>query len=362
MTVGNRTSSAPLLLASNHSILARLTRPRLSRRGLLWGACVALLALIGARPLIADEPVRIGVIGLDTSHSLAFTEIFNGENPAEDVAGFRVTVAYPYGSADIESSASRIPGYTEQIKAMGVEIAESIPELLEKCDCVLLETNDGRLHLEQYRLIAATKKPCFIDKPLAASLADIVAIYDVAAAHDAPVFSCSSLRFSSGPQAARNGEAGDVLGCEAYSPCSLEATHPSLYWYGIHGVEILYTVMGAGCETVSRAHSDDFDFATGVWSDGRIGTFRGIRKGKAGYGGVVYGSNEIRSLGNFDGYRPLVVEIARFFRSGEAPIEPAETIELYAFMTAADESLARNGAPVAIAEVLEAARQEAASR
>lgn len=318
---------------------------------------VAVLSLSVATGALAQEPIRIGIIGLDTSHSIAFTEIFNGENPAEDVAGFRVTVAYPHGSADIESSASRIPGYTEKIQTLGVEIVDSIPALLEKCDCVLLETNDGRLHLEQYRLIAETKKPCFIDKPLAASLKDVVAIFDLAAECDAPVFSCSSLRFSTGVQAARQGAAGNVLGCEAYSPCSLEETHPDLYWYGIHGVEILFTVMGKGCTSVTRAHSDNFDFATGVWSDGRIGTFRGIRQGASGYGGTVYGEKEVRSLGGFDGYRPLVVEIAKFFKTKQAPIDPAETIELHAFMSAADESLARGGVPVSIEEVLKAARE-----
>lgn len=303
-----------------------------------------------------DEPLRIGVVGLDTSHSIAFTEILNDPNAAEDVAGCRVVVACPRGSADIPSSVERIPGYTAKMKELGVEIVETLPELLEKCDAVLLETNDGRPHLEQYREIAAAKKPCFIDKPLAGSLADCVAIFDIAREHGVQVFSCSSLRYATGVQKARAGGAGAVLGCEAYSPCSLEGTHPDLFWYGIHGVEILYTVMQGGCESVTRTTSDDFDVVVGRWSDGRIGSFRGIRKGASGYGGVVYGVDAIQPLGGFDGYRPLVVEIVKFFKTGVNPIDPQETLELYAFMEAADESKRRGGAPVSIAETLEKAR------
>lgn len=334
---------------------------RLSRRRamLLFAALVGCTFFAAPTAARADDPIRIGIIGLDTSHSIAFTELFNAASPSPEVAGFRVTVAYPHGSADIPSSVERIPGYVEKIRTLGVTIVDSIPALLEQCDVVLLETNDGRLHLEQYRQVAAAKKPCFIDKPITASLADAVAIFDLAQEHGVPVFSSSSLRFSAGPQGARKGEAGEVLGCEAYSPCSLEPTHPELYWYGIHGVEILYTVMGPGCESVARLSSDDFDVAVGRWSDGRIGSFRGIRKGASGYGGVAYGSKEIRSLGGFDGYAPLVHAIAEFFRTGKAPVEPAETLELYAFMSAADLSKERGGAPVAIAEVLEAARREA---
>ena len=330
-----------------------------SKSCLMMIACLLGVALHDAslgQVARGNEPLRIGVVGLDTSHSIAFTEILNDPNAAEDVAGCRVVVACPRGSADIPSSVERIPGYTAKMKELGVEIVETLPELLEKCDAVLLETNDGRPHLEQYREIAAAKKPCFIDKPLAGSLADCVAIFEVAREHGVQVFSCSSLRYATGVQKARAGGAGAVLGCEAYSPCSLEGTHPDLFWYGIHGVEILYTVMQGGCESVTRTTSDDFDVVVGRWSDGRIGSFRGIRKGASGYGGVVYGADAIQPLGGFDGYRPLVVEIVKFFKTGVNPIDPQETLELYAFMEAADESKRRGGAPVSIAETLEKAR------
>ena len=197
---------------------------------------------------------------------------------------------------------------------------------------------------------------------MAASLADCVAIYTLAAEKGVPVFSASALRFAAGSQAVRAGSIGEVTGCDTFSPCSLEPTHPDLFWYGIHGCEALYTVMGPGCRTVSRTHTDDFEQVTGEWSGGRIGTFRGIRRGKGGYGGTAFGTTGTAAVGAFDGYAPLARAIAEFFRSGKAPVAADETIELYAFMAAADESRRAGGGPVAVADVLETARREAAGR
>jgi predicted dehydrogenase len=255
-----------------------------------------------------------------------------------------------------------VAGYTEQMKGLGVEIVDSIDALLGKVDAVLLETNDGRPHLEQVRPVLKAGKPVFVDKPLSGSLADAVAIFELARRHKVPLFSSSSLRFSPGAQELRKGKIGEILGCDAYGPCTLEPTHPDLFWYGIHGTETLFTVMGPGCETVVRAGTPDADLVVGTWSGGRIGTYRGIRKGTSDYGGTAFGTKGIETVGKFGGYRPLVVEIVKCFRTGVVPIEERETLELYAFMEAADESKRQGGRPVALADVLAQARAEAAKK
>ena len=326
---------------------------------------LAVFVLVGStvhHRVVAQEPVespkaiRVGIIGLDTSHAIAFTKILNAADAADDVARCRVVAAYPKGSPDIQSSVSRVPGYTEQVKAMGVEIVESIPALLEVVDAVLLETNDGRPHLEQALPLLAAGKPVFIDKPFAGSLADAVAIFEAARKFDTPVFSSSALRFTDGARAIRGGAVGKVVGCDAFSPAPTEPTHPDLYWYGIHGVETLFTVMGPGCQSVVRVHTAETDVVVGTWSGGRIGTFRGIRKGAGGYGGTAHGTEGIKPIGPYGGYRPLLVEIVEFFRTGNPPVDERETLEIYAFMTAADESKKNGGAVVEIDDVLDAAR------
>lgn len=295
---------------------------------------------------------KVGVIGLDTSHSIAFTKALNDPNAAPDLAGFPVVAAYPKGSLTIESSYSRIPKYTEQMKKMGVEIVDSIDELLDKVDVVLLETNDGNRHLEQAIPVFKAGKPVFIDKPVAGSLSDAVAIFDGAEQYNVPVFSSSSLRYMESAQAIRRGERiGSVTGADTYSPALLEETHPDLFWYGIHGVETLFTVMGTGCKNVVRVHSDGTDVVTGTWKDGRIGTFRGRRTGKHSYGGTAFGEQGETQIGPYTGYQPLIREIVNFFPTGEPPVSREETLEIYAFMEAADESKRKGGASVTLESV-----------
>jgi predicted dehydrogenase/DNA-binding beta-propeller fold protein YncE len=306
--------------------------------------------------------IRVGMIGLDTSHCLAFTKLLNDPNATADVAGFRMVAVYPKGSPDIESSTSRVPGYIEQMKKLDVKIVNNLDELVGQVDAILLETNDGRPHLEQ--IIPALKAglPVFVDKPIAGSVTDAVAMFELGRHFKTPLFCSSSLRFSDGPQALRGGSIGKILGCSTYSPCSLEKTHPDLFWYGIHGVEMLFTVMGTGCESVTRASSKDFELVTGTWNDGRIGTFRGIRSGKSGYGGTAFGEKGIAPVGKYDGYKPLVVEIVKFFKTRKVPVTEEETLEIYAFMEASDESKRQGGAPVTIESVMKKARAEAAQK
>lgn len=313
------------------------------------------------QPPEAEKVIRVGIIGLDTSHAVAFTEILNAKNNTGDLSGVRVVAGFPGGSPDLPTSRDRVEGYTAKLRDMGVEIVPSIDELLRRVDAVMLESVDGRPHLDQVRPVIAARKPVFVDKPFAGSLRDCCAIALLAADAEVPIFSSSSLRFSSGFLAARRGEsaAGAVRGCHAYSPCSLEPHHPDLFWYGIHGVEILYTVMGPGCTSVTRTNSAGADVVVGLWNDGRIGVFRGIRDGKATYGALVFGTKDVASAGNYEGYKPLVIEIAKFFKSGKPPVALEETLELYAFMEAADESKRQRGKPVSVAEVLTKARQEA---
>jgi predicted dehydrogenase len=304
------------------------------------------------------EGKRIGIIGLDTSHSPAFTKLFNADDPDPALNGYRVVAAYPQGSEDIPSSVERIPRYTEEVQAMGVEIVDSIDALLEQVDFVLLETNDGRPRLEQAMPVLKANKRIFVDKPVTASLEDAVALYQAAERYETPIFSSSSLRFMSKAQQVRHDAlVGEVTGAMAFSPASLEPNHPDLFWYGIHGVETLFTVMGTGCQSVSRTHTPDTDVVVGKWADGRLGTFRGTRSGKHDYGGVAFGTEGNAVLGPYEGYKGLVLKIAAFFQSGEPPVSPEETLEIYAFMEAADESKRRDGAEVSLAEVMESAKR-----
>lgn len=299
---------------------------------------IILSAILFGVFLIAQAQIKIGIIGLDTSHAIAFTKFLNGADKKEEFKDFRIVAAYPYGSKTIKSSYDRIPDYTKQVKELGVEIVPSITELLKKVDCVMLETNDGNLHLEQAYEVFKSGKKMFIDKPLGASLAQSIAIYQLAREFKVPIFSSSALRFVPQNQKLRNGEYGKIVGADCYSPATRELSHPDFGWYGIHGVETLFTVMGTGCVAVNRMSAEGTDVVTGLWNDGRIGTFRGIRNGKGGYGGTAFTDKGVEPVGPYDGYEVLLHEILKFFKSGEAPVTEAETLEIFTFMEASNES------------------------
>lgn len=320
----------------------------------------ALAAVIMASGLLAQEKViKVGIIGLDTSHSTAFTELLNSDGDDPYVRKFEIVAAYPYGSKTIESSYKRIPGYIEDVKKYGVEITGSISELLDKVDCVMLETNDGRLHIEQAVEVFKSGKICYVDKPAGATLGQTIALYRLAEAYGVPIFSSSALRFSPENVKLHDGAYGKVLGADCYSPHKTEPTHPDFGFYGIHGVETLYTLMGSGCESVSRVSSEDGDIVSGVWKDGRLGTFRAVVSGPAVYGGTAFTADGTVQAGGYAGYKVLLNQILDFFVSGKSPIPDEETIEIFAFMKASSMSKERNGASVKLSEAYKASEKEA---
>ncbi len=298
--------------------------------------------------------IRVGVIGLSV-HSAAYTEIINSGASSPDFSGCKVVaIFHPPGNPDVEFSETQLQSFTETIKAQGVEFVGSIKEMVKKVDAVMLLTNDGRPHLKEIKPVLKAGKPVYVDKPLAANLSEVLAIFKMARKYKVPTFSCSPLRYVKEALDIRAGKVvGKVLGANTYGPAPIQKSHVDLFWDGIHAVESLYTVMGGvGCKTVTRTFTDGADVVVGDWGDGRIGVFRGVRKGKSGFGGTAFGEGKIASIGVFAGYRPLVVAIVEFFRTGKSPVSEEETIEIYAFMDAADESKRKGGIPVSVPDVL----------
>lgn len=302
---------------------------------------------LNAREKLSDNMngKRVGIIGLDTSHSEVFTRAIN---TGEGIEGYKVVAAYPHGSRNIPSALKMKPDIIAKVKAMGVEIVDSIDTLLKNVDVVLLETNDGRPHYEQALPVLKAGKRMFIDKPIAADFAGAKKIFSASEKYNTPIFSSSALRFDTNVQKVVNGSIGKVLGADVYTPAEIELSHIDLAWYGIHGVEMLFTVMGPGCKQVSRVYEKNTDLVTGVWEDGRVGTVRGIRKGATNIAGTAFGEKGIAPLGPFSSYGPLVREIISFFETGKPPVEEVETLEIFAFMQAADESKRKKGATIRI--------------
>lgn len=319
---------------------------------------IVLLVFFAASGLVIandekKEPLRLGLIGLDTSHVIAFTSRFNEPDNPNHVPGGRVVAAFKGGSADIESSHTRVEGYTKTlVEKYGVKIYDNIKEVCENVDAILLTSLDGRPHLSQVRPVFEANKPVFVDKPVAGTLKDAVEIYRLAKESKVPCFSSSSLRWYPGVVEVANADVGELISVLSYGPAPSEPNHPDLFWYGIHPTEALFTVMGTGCETVTRTSTEDTVVVTGIWKDGKVGTLHGLAKGRFGYKVTAFGSKAIVEQTKGGDYTPMLREVIKFFNTGKPPVAPETTLEIYAFMEAADESKRRGGTPVKISEVL----------
>lgn len=305
---------------------------------------VLLASLLCATALAAD--IRLGIIGTDTSHAVVFTGMFNDPTAKDHVAGARVVAAYKGGSPDIPSSWTRVDKYAEELRTKwNIELVPDIPTLCQKVDAILLESNDGRVHLAQARQVIAARKPLFIDKPMASTLEDAREIVRLAREAGVPFFSSSSVRFERISSAMRF---PDAKGAIVWGPGPLEEHHyMDLSWYAIHPIELLFTLMGTGCEEVSRVTTANSDDIVGRWKGGRLGSVRALRP-YGDMGAVVFRPEQVVLSDHSmeDGYRPLLVELVKFFQTWKPPVAPEETLEIMGFMDAAQRSKAAGGQPM----------------
>lgn len=305
---------------------------------------LSIAVLLSANLAFAAD-LKLGIIGLDTSHVSAFTRVLNDPNHPDHVPGAKVVAAYRGGSPDIESSRNRIDGYTRELQEKyGVEIVPDIPTLCSKVDAILLESVDGRKHLEQVKPVFEAGKRVFIDKPLASTLADAREIARLGKQHNVPWFSTSSLRYA---DAVNDVKVQDPTGAITWGPAPTHPTHQlDLSWYGIHPIELLFTIMGPGVDSVTREYTDGADVIVGRWKDGRLGVVRTIREGKSSYGATAFGKDKVVTSDRAGAaYSRMLKDVIEFFNTGVPPVPNDETLELFSFMDAALRSKQNNGAP-----------------
>lgn len=290
--------------------------------------------------------LKLGILDFDTSHAVEFTKRINhvGIAEAQWVEGAKVVVGCP---GESKLSPERIPGYTEEMKKLGVPLVDKPADLIGKVDAMLIEAVDGSVHWERAKPFLEAGVPCYVDKPFACSVADARKMIDLAVKKKLPIFSSSSLRYA--PEVVEyvaDAKHGKVVGCDVYGPASEHERNPGLFHYGIHAVEILYAIMGPGCKRVTCTHETGTDVVTGQWADGRLATVRGIRTGAAGYGFTAFAEKGVKvsSVGTGVIYRELLKKVIEMFTTGKPPIDPSVTLEIVAFIEAAYKSGNNHGA------------------
>ena len=289
--------------------------------------------------------LKIGLVGLDTSHVVAFSKCFNKPGDAEHVPGGRVVCAYAGGSKDFPMSIDRVEKFTHQVRdEFGVKILDAPEAVAESVDLLFITAVDGRTHLDYVRRTIAARRPTFIDKPMTTSSADAQEIFRLGEQHHVPVMSCSSLRYAQAIEEALADDAlGPVVGVDVFGPMAIEAALPGLFWYGIHSVEILNRVMGTGCREVKATTTEQQDLVTATWPDGRIGSIHGLRGAHHKFGLTIQRKDGFQFVdaapaGKRSWYATMLDAIMRSLPEGKSDVKPADTIEIIRMIEAANES------------------------
>ncbi len=289
--------------------------------------------------------VRLGLLDFDTSHAVEFTKRLNHVDIAEAqwVEGAKVVIGCP---GESKLSPERIPGFTAQMKKYEVPLVDKPEDMIGKVDGMLIEAVDGSVHWERAKPFLEAGIPCYVDKPFACSVEDAKKMVELSEKKKLPIFSSSSLRYATEVvDYLADAKHGKVLGAYTFGPASTHERNPGLFHYGIHAVEILYTLMGPGCERVTCSHTKDADVATGTWKDGRVATIRGNRAGGSAFGFTAFAEKGSFSTAVGTGviYRELLKKIVEMFQTGKAPVAASTMIEIVAFIEAANRSGANHG-------------------
>lgn len=305
------------------------------------------------------QNLKIGIIGLDTSHAEQFTMRLNDPAHPNHVPGGRIIAAYASYSKDLDESASRVDGFTATVRdKYGVAILDSVEAVCAQVDAVMLLSLDGRPHLEQIKPVLAAGKKVFLDKPVAASLKDAVEIYKMADQVGVPMFSASSLRWYPGVVEVANAGKSPASAAISYGPAPILPFHPDLFFYGIHATEALFTVMGEGCIAVTRTTTPSSSVVAGIWANGRSGTLHAMHnlpQGSTDYCVTRFDDGQVFAQKSQGDYTPMLREIIQFFQTGTPPVTAKQTLEIYGFMEAAEESKRRGGTPVKLREIMQKA-------
>jgi virulence factor len=289
--------------------------------------------------------LKFGILDFDTSHAVEFTKRLNQRDIDKEqfVEGGKIVIGCP---GESKLSPERIAGFTETMKKLEVPLVDKPTDMIGKVDVMMIEAVDGSVHWERAKPFLEAGIPCFVDKPFACSVADARKMVELSAKKKLPLFSSSSLRFA--PELVAylaEPKHGKVLGAVSYGPASLHERNPGLFHYGIHATEVLYTLMGPGCERVTCTSDKTVDVVTGHWKDGRVATIRGTRSGAGAYGAVVFSekSTSPLTIGTKFIYRELLKKIVETYTTGKPPIDIAVTVEIVAFIEAAFKSANNHG-------------------
>lgn len=286
-----------------------------------------------------SKEIKIGMVGLDTSHSVAFTRCLQAPDcaPEQHVSGARVVACMRFETPF--QGKEGLDDRQKQLEGWGVKVTESFEEAVADCDAIMLEINDPAYHVEYFQKCTELGKPIFLDKPMADNIANARLIAKMAKDAGLRVFSASSLRFIPALAQAIE-EVGEPKYVSTYGPLGKAPAGSSIVWYGVHAFEMLERAMGLGAKSVFARKDSVGVVAIVDYEEGKRGVVE-LTEGAGSYGGSVRSENKAVpfSADNAPFYTLELVEVVKFFAGAESPVTLEDALEVTAMLDAAERSV-----------------------
>ncbi|MEM1444789.1 MAG: Gfo/Idh/MocA family oxidoreductase [Planctomycetota bacterium] len=305
--------------------------------------------------MIASDPFRLGIVGLDSSHVPEFTRRIHALRDAGDT---RCTVTQLWTDGDHDMPPEEVAKWREDTLAMGVKEADSLDALLDGSDGVLVLAVNGAKHEALAAEALKRGLPTYIDKPLANDLEAGRRILAAARQGGARCYSASSLRFATELEQIPRDTLGNIVAVDATGPGELNEAMPRLLFYGVHTVEMvdaIFETCGAGPSVtqVRADQGDDRDVMQLRYADGRYAHLRLERKGGYDFAATLHGTEGLHhfKVDFAPVYGRLVQGMVRFFEGGDAPADLRDIVENLAVIEAAHTSLEQGGAWIDVPKI-----------
>lgn len=282
--------------------------------------------------------IRVGIIGLDTSHAIEFPRRMQAPDldAAMKVPGLRAVSCLRFATPFQDEAG--LDARQKQLEQWGVKVTRTFEDAVKGVDALMLEINDPAYHLEYFERCAARGLPIFLDKPMADTIANGRKIADLARRHGTRVFSSSSLRFVRALEDACAAVPKPAM-TSVYGPLGKAPAGSSVVWYGVHAFEMLQRALGRGAAAVLAKRDALGTVAIVRYPDARRGLVE-LTEGSYLYGGCLRALDKaapfVVDLGR--AYTEELARVADFFRGGPAPVAMEDTLEVMALLDAAERS------------------------
>ena len=293
---------------------------------------------------------RIGIIGSDNSHAVAYSKLANIANRA--------------GASRVVAISGPDPARTREVAGLGniPEIVDRPEDMLGNVDAILVVHRHGDLHARHAIPFLKAGIPVYVDKPFAISIEDCQAMLDAADEGNALVTSYSSLRYAPTTTALveRLDTLGDIRVGQFAGPCDFDSEYAGPFFYATHVAEICFRLMGDNVRTVRATRCGKSVVADVTFANDAIATFSYLGDAAYHFHATLFGTKDFAAseiVAGDDAYADGLNVFLDAVANGERPLDDRQLLMPIAFVHAMNASLEANGVEIGIESILTPAVQ-----